>query len=229
MILTKHSASKLTALGLSVKSCSPPTPQLLLCKTNTYHVFPHTLLWGAWPSYLQYPTATFCAAWKLFYLRAAGFFNQYGFDKPCEGWRGLWISVHVERMKPKIEKTGTHHPPNKRKRETRLTLFGWPELWSMWILTEFPSTFLSCVENKIKVLNKEGWEKLVTPGPIWCTNSKNIHFETICFEAKHVSCNTICESKQIMPGVHCRTWNKASYPKPTPLSDCDWCKVRNAK
>lgn len=30
MILTKHSASKLTALGLSVKSCSPPTPQLLL-------------------------------------------------------------------------------------------------------------------------------------------------------------------------------------------------------
>lgn len=218
MILTKHSASKLTALGLSVKACSPPTPQLLL---QDQHL-PHLSTYNAVGNLTQLSLIPYChiLCFLKVILRAGGFFNQYGFDEP----RAVNFSPCRKR-----EKTGTHHPPNKSKRETRLTLFRWPELWSMWILTEFPSTFLSCVEKKIKVLNTAGWEKLGTPGPIWCTNSKNIHFETICFKAKHVSCNTVCESKQIMPGVHCRTWNKASYPKPTLPSDHNWCKVGNGK
>lgn len=56
--------------------------------------------------------------------------------------------------------------------------------------------------------NSSFWTRREKQAPLstmWCTNSKTSNFETVCFAAKHVSCNIICESKQIMPGVHCRT------------------------
>lgn len=211
-----HSASKLTALHFSAKSWSPLTLDLL---TTSFHIQfcgePDPVIFNTLPPHFVLPRN---------YSKDWGFFNEYGFDEP----RAVNFSPY---WKDEPREKGQEHITHliKIKREVRLTLFGWPELWSMWILTEFPSKLLLGVEKKIKVLNKEGWEKQATPGPLWCTYSKTIHSETICSAAKHVSCNTIHESKQIMPMLRSRTWNKASHPKPTPASDRDWGKVGNAK